>query len=69
MFFQSVVSEILYMYFISCLHVWERVGEIRIGLPSGMFVLYRDIANLHNHIRNIDQLEMKLALVSGGSIL
>ena len=30
---------------------------------------YGDIANLRNHILNIDQLEMKCMLVSGGSIL
>ena len=30
---------------------------------------YGDIINLHNRILNIDQLEMKQALVSGGSIV
>ena len=37
MFFQSVMSEML--YFVSYLHVWEKVEEIRIGFPSGMFIL------------------------------
>ena len=35
MFFQSVMCEML--YFVSFLHVWEKVEEIRIGFPSGMF--------------------------------
>ena len=33
--FQSVMSEML--YFVSFLHVWEKVEEIRIGFPLGMF--------------------------------
>ena len=67
MFFQSVMSEML--YFVSFLHVKEKVEEIRIGFPSACSFNYRDIANLRNHILNIDQLEMKCMLVSGGSIL
>ena len=39
MFFQSVMSEML--YFVFCLHVWEKVEEIRIGFSSNMFVLLR----------------------------
>ena len=35
MFIQSVMSEML--YFVSFLHVKEKVEEIRIGFPSGMF--------------------------------
>ena len=35
MFFQSVMCEML--YFVSFLHVWEKVEEIRIGFPLGMF--------------------------------
>ena len=37
MFFQSVMSEML--YFISCLHVRKKVEEIRICFSSGMFLL------------------------------
>ena len=33
--FQSVMSKML--YFVSFLHVWEKVEEIRIGFPLGMF--------------------------------
>ena len=57
------------LYFISCLHVWEKVEEIRIGFTSACSFYYRDIANLSNHILNLDQLGMKHALVSGGSIV
>ena len=67
--FQSVMSEML--YFVSCLHVRKKVEEIRISFPSlrACLFYYRDIANLRNRILNIDQLEMKQALVSGGSIV
>ena len=63
-FFQSVMSEIL--YFFSCLHIRKKVEEIRIRFSS---FYYRGIANLCNCILNIDQLEMKQALVSEGSIV
>ena len=29
------------LYFVSCLHIWEKVEEIRNGFPSGMFALLR----------------------------
>ena len=37
--FQSVMAEKI--YFVSRLHIWEKVEEIRIGFPLGMFVLLR----------------------------
>ena len=67
MFFQSIMSKML--YFVSCLHLWEKVEEIRNGSLRACLFYYGDIANLRNHILNIDQLEMKHVLVSGGSIV
>ena len=62
------MSEML--YFVSFLHVWEKVEEIRIGFPLGYVLLITETSQtIRNRILNIDQLEMKCMLVSGGSIL
>ena len=44
-------------------NILEKVEEIQCSF------YYGDIVDLRNHILNIDQLEMKHALVSGGSIV
>ena len=68
MFFQSVMCQTL--YFVSFLHVWEKVEEIGIGFPFGHVLLITQTSQtIRNRILNIDQLEMKYMLVSGGSIL
>ena len=57
MFFQGVMSEML--YFVSCLHVWENLEEIRIGS-----FYYGEIANVHNLILNIDHMHVSLLWIN-----
>ena len=51
--------------------LFTRLGKGRFKLVSlrACLFYYGDIANLRNHILNIDQLIMKNVLVSGGSIV
>ena len=56
MFFQSVMCEML--YFVSFLHVWEKVEEIRIGFPLHVLLITETSQTIRNRM-----------LVSGGSIL
>ena len=64
MFFQSVVSEMLFT------HLGKGRGNPN-WFPFGhvRFITETDIANLRNRILNIDQLEMKHILFSGGSVV
>ena len=68
MFFQSVMCEML--YFVS---FFTRLGKGRGNsnlFPFGHVLLITETSQtIRNRILNIDQLEMKYMLVSGGSVL
>ena len=67
MFFQSIMSEMLYL--VSCLHDRKKIEEIGHFSLRACSFYYECIANLRNCILNIDHLEMKQVQISSRSIV